>query len=258
MKHFILIAVCSVMLFLARAGAGANDSPIILQSIQDTDWYPIYYFSGKERRLEGLLIELVDRFFAEELDLQRLAVPRPWARAQREVEEGITDFFISTPTDDRKRYTLTTTIPLFRLYLNLYTYAHHPRLELIKKIRTVEDIKALDLVLVSNYGNGWHKSNIEEQGIFTQWVAGDDEIIRFLAMKRADAMIDVALPMNHRIEQLGLSDKLVKTDVIFGPIDFYIMIGKKSKYASRIDEINRALQRLQDQGVLQQIWSKYN
>ncbi len=256
MKQFFLIVFCTFILLGNRAVAA--DRPVILHSISDAEWYPIYSFSDHGQKLEGLLADLVHALFAGELQWQSLPRPRPWARAQREVADGQTDFFVTVPTESRKQYAQVTSIPLFRLYLNLYTYAGHPRLEAIQKIISVEDIKALDLVLVSNNGNGWHKSNMEDKGVKTQWVGGDNEIIRFLSMKRADAMIDVALPMNYRIEKMGLGDRLVRTDVAFGPIEFYVMVGKKSLYASRMNEINDALKRMQDKGILQQIWSKYD
>lgn len=255
MEQFRLFLL--VIFLLIGGHAKADDRPVILHSVSVADWYPIYHFSESGVQIEGLMADLLKALFIDELQWQPVSVARPWARAQREVAEGETDFFVSVPTKSRKQYALVTSIPLFRLYLNLYTYTDHPRLEAIKNVKTVEDIKSLDLVLVSNNGNGWHKANMEEKGVKTQWVAGDNEIIRFLAMKRADAMIDVALPMNYRITTLGLEDKVVKTDVTFGPIDFYLMVSKKSTYALKLDEINSALERMRDKGKLEQIWSNY-
>lgn len=245
------------LLMAAGTSAAADSRPVIRQAIDDSDWYPFYYYAGPERKLEGLMTEMVNALFVKELGWQLIFAERPWMRAQNEVEEGEADFFITIPTEARSRYALVTGIPLLRLYLNLYTYADHPRLEQLRNVRTAEDIRNLDLVLVSNRGNGWIRANMEEQGVKTQWVAGDEEIIRFLALKRADAMIEVAPAINHRIEEMGLTDSLVKTDVVFGPIDIYVMVGKKSKFALRIDEINSALQRMQAEGVFEKLWSGY-
>jgi polar amino acid transport system substrate-binding protein len=155
-------------------------------------------------------------------------------------------------------YAVPTRTPFFRLYLNLYTYADHPKEDLIRTVGSVEDLKRLDLVMVSNLGNGWHQTHIEEQGVTTQWVPGDEQIVRFLALKRADGMIEVAPSMNHLIEKMGMASQLVQTDVTFGPIDFHIMVSKKSPFASRINEIETALKKLQENGTFQQLWSKYN
>jgi polar amino acid transport system substrate-binding protein len=89
-------------------------------------------------------------------------------------------------------------------------------------------------------------------------VPGDEQIVRFLALKRADGMIEVAPSMNHLIEKMGMASQLVQTDVTFGPIDFHIMVSKKSPFASRINEIETALKKLQENGTFQQLWSKYN
>lgn len=257
MKCVIPVVLYLLMFMMMGRVAVADERPIILHSIAEDDWHPIYYYSGPEMRLEGLMAELIEALFVRELGWLPKTRPRPWARAQSEVEDGKTDFFVTIPTEAREEYAVATSIPLFHMQMNLYTYAGHPQLPLIQKVRTVEDIKELGLVLVSNQGNGWHRSNMEEKGVRTQWVRGDEEIIRFLSLKRADAMIDFALTMNHRIQELGLNEQLVQTDVIFGAIDLYVMVGKKSPFASRVEEINAALRRMRERGVFQRLWSKY-
>jgi len=238
--------------------AVSNDRPVILQSVADNEWAPIYYFSGPEQQLQGMMADLLDELFIKELNWEPKTIIRPWARAQMEVKEGDTDFFISIPTEARKEYSIVTKRPIYTFSFTLYTYAEHPKIELIRQIRSIEDLRKLDLLLVSNLGNGWFKANLEEKGIRTRWVAGDEEILNFLALKRADATVEIAASTDHLIKKIGLVDQIIKTEVTFGSSDFFVMVGKKSPFASRMNEINSALQRMHERGTIQKVWSNYN
>ena len=238
--------------------ASAGRPPTIVQSLNRDDWYPFYYRDAASGRLRGVWIDMLHLLFEKELGWRVRTVRRPWPRAQSEVRSGQTDFLITASTSARRRYALATAAPFFQLRLHLYTYAGHPRIEAIEKIRNVEDVKRLGLTLVSNQGNGWHREHMEERGVKTIYVMGDEQMVRFLALKRADGMVDVAPTMNHLIDRLGLRSRLVETDATFGPIDFYIMVGKKSPFSVKMAEINAALGRLRANGTLARIWEKYN
>lgn len=64
--------------------------------------------------------------------------------------------------------------------MGLYTYKDHPKLDEIKQIKEVIDIKKLNLKPISNLGNGWHKQNIDIYGIKTLYVKEDENIIQVL------------------------------------------------------------------------------
>lgn len=163
---------------------------------------PVYELEpGNESGWKGLFVELVEEIFAKELGYRVVIEQYPWKRAQQNVKEGIADITVSVPTAERLEYALKSDRPIYRMYLNIYTYAGHPKLAEIRKIKTVQDINSLKLKPVTNLGNGWHKENIDDAGVTTFYVPNDENLVQFLAFRRADIMIDAPLFMTPLISQ---------------------------------------------------------
>lgn len=220
---------------------------------------PLYELEpDNENGWKGLFIEIVDEIFTKELGYKLVVEQYPWKRAQQNVKEGKADITVSVPTAERLEYAFKSDKPILKMYLNVYTYAGHPKLKEIKEIKTVQDIIALKLKPVTNLGNGWHKENIEDEGVTTLYVPGDESLVQFLALKRADIMIDAPLFMNHLINEYKLGSKIVRTDVLFGPINFHLLVSKNSRYAELMPKIDKAIDKLALNGMLEQMSSKYS
>lgn len=252
-KIVLLVLVFSTYFYSSSTLA----QPAIEYATSAEEWHPFRYTEPAEKTSTGIFPDMLKLIFEQELDLQVTYKLRPWKRAQREVKMGSADFLLTIPTKERREYSVVTDYPLFQLYFNLFVYSNHPKLEKIKKIKSIDDIKALDLLLVSTSGNGWYKSNVAKKGIRTEIVKRDKHAAQFVASKRADGMIDVSLSMSPTIEAAGLSDLIELTEVTFGPIDFYIMLSKKSPYTALIAQINQAINKLHNNGEFNQVIDKY-
>ncbi|MCW9035738.1 MAG: transporter substrate-binding domain-containing protein [Rhodospirillales bacterium] len=220
------------------------------------NWEPAIYLDDSSQA-KGMFAELLNEIFVKEMKMKLVFKKRPWARAQRDVEIGNSDFLITVDSQERLKYSMKSATPLFLLYLNVYSYHGHEQLKEIENIKTVEDIIKLKLLVASNLGNGWHKENVEQKGVETTYIPTDESLARFVAAKRTDIMIDAPLTMNHLIKKLGLSSEIVMTPAKFGPLNFYLLVSKKSKHLHRLPEINQAISKLKQEGVLDQIISKY-
>jgi len=257
---FLLLSVCQS----ASAESSQNSFSEVIYSLPEGDWYPVHY-KGKTSidkiegcsEHEGLFIELLDEVFNKRLGVDLNCHPRPWKRAQANVKRGVADFLITVPTEDRLKYSVKSKQPIFQLFMHVYTYADHPLIENIKNIKTVQDIVRLGLIPVTNRGNGWHKENIDSYGASTHYVNLDEDIIKFLAAKRADIMIDAAITTNYKIKKLGLSSKLEFTEVRFGPLNFHILMSKKAKAVRLMPAIDAAIKSMIDRGVLEKTTQKY-
>ncbi|WP_354624975.1 hypothetical protein [Psychromonas sp. MME2] len=100
--------------------------------------------------------------------------------------------------------------------------------------------------------------NVEKKGVRTEIVKKDRYAARFVASKKVDGMINVAFSMSPIIAELGLSKEIELTNVRFGPVDFHLMMSKKSPYVSLMPEIDRALQKLKDNDQFTKIFAKYS
>lgn len=255
MKMFI--SYIAVLLFWLP-GAMAETPPAAVDTIHVA--YTIakpYAYSDEKEVFQGMLREIMDEVFTRELRVEIIAKHYPWARTQKCVENGTADIMVTLPTRERLTYSVATKQPLYSLHFYLYTYVGHNRIQEIGQIKNARDIKKMDLLSVSRLGNGWYKRNIASHGVRTHYITGSKSIFHFLALKRADIAIELAEVSNYMIEQLGLTSKLVMMDAKFGPEHFHILVGKKSRWSHRISEIDFAIKKLNTNGTIDGIVSKY-
>lgn len=223
------------------------------------DWYPIIYSDAEsELGYNGLYVEIIEELFVKRLGYNIKFLENPWKRAQQLVEDGEADFLITVATIDRLKYCVKTDFPVYNLFMGVYTYNGHSQIDEINKIKEIPDIKKMELIPVSNFGNGWHKQNIDVYGINTLYVKKDENIVKLLANKRADIMVDTIIPMNYEIKKHGLSNKIELTDVRFGPIEFHILLSKKTISSSSAKEINSAAVDLYNEGFFEKLAAKYS
>gem|GEM_PF-853416 len=239
--------------------SNAEERPVVIHAMSRNPWVPYYsYEEDKPNIPTGLFIDLTETLMGQELGLQIKRHLVPWKRAQEAVETGAADFLITIPTPARALYSVASEVPIHKMYLHLFTYAHHPKALDIAKIQTADDIKSLNLTLVAHRGDGWHRANIASKGVTVHYVNNDEQLPQFVAAKRADGMIDGALPMADYIHKHDLQDKVTRTNVRFGPLPFHILISRKSPLLNRIDEINAAIKRLEADGTLEKLAAKYD
>lgn len=220
-------------------------------------WPPVVYLDDNGRPA-GLYYDLLSEVLEKKLDMVIIPQQLPWKRCQTNVRDGESDFILTVATDERLDYAVKSELPFYELYLYVFTYSGHPKLPNIRSIQSASDIKALDLIAVTNLGNGWHKAHIDSAGVTTRYLRQEDNSLKFLANKRADIMIDGLISTQKAIRQLGLSDKVVPTEARFGPIRMHLLISKKSPHVTMMPEINRAFSELKKQGVIDQITDRYH
>ncbi len=235
--RILSLLVC--MLGFAHSLSAAENNKIGKISFASSEWQPFSYEDRGERK--GLYIDILKQVFEVELGGELHCQFSPWKRAQLKVKTGIADFLVTVPTDKRLEYAIKSEHPILQLYLYVYTYKDHPRLDAIQTISSGMDIKRLNLTPVTNFGNGWHKNNIDKYGVKTIYVPNEENAFRFLALKRADITIEPLYAASFQIKNYGLTDKILPTRARFGPIVFHLLLSKKSPYAGKIKEIDRAI-----------------
>jgi len=253
-KYKILLVLMVFVVSVSQAIAVAKEKKNIVFTF--SNWVPMVYMDGFGRG-QGVLVDIAREVFEKELGLNLICIERPWKRAQLQVEKGDSDFIITVATASRKKYALAGKHVFYTLPLYIYTYAGHEKLGAIHKIQSVRDIKELRLKPVTNLGNGWHKDNVDAYGINTHYVGKEDNILLFLAMKRADIMIDAVVPTNYLIKEMELSQKIVLTKSRFSQVDFHLLLSRKSQYVSWMDRIDSAFEKAEKSGRIQNIISGY-
>lgn len=254
-----LFCISALLLLLAFTITGYSQAatPAVIYAVGPQS-IPIYEPEPEdENGWKGLFIEIAEMLFTEDLGYDLVVEQYPWKRAQQIIKDGLADVTITIPTPERLEYALKSKQPVFQMHLYVYTYADHPKLNEIRKIKTVRDIFALDLKAVANLGNGWFKENIEDAGVMASYVPDDEDLVQFLALKRADIMIDAPLFMNTLIKKLELESKIVRTEALFGPLNFHLLVSKKSRYADLMPQIDKSIETLAQDGRFEELASRY-
>lgn len=250
-QFFSYIFVAGILLAAVLKPAAAGEIVFAV-----SDWRPMAY-QDETGQARGLLVEIAREVMEKEMGLDLAVRFLPWKRAQKEVEFGKSDFLITVPTKARKAYAAVSGQVFYRLPLHIYTWAGHPKRREIDAIRTAEDIKRLNLVPVTNLGNGWHREQVDAQGIETHYAGKEENILFLLAYKRADIVIDAVVPTNYLIRKYGLNRKVELTRSRFSQVEFHLLMGKRSGFAGRMPLFDAAFERARQRGAIRAIAERY-
>ena len=182
----------------------------------------------------------------------------PWGRCQDNVKNGDCSAMITVPTPERLRYSATHKDPFYLKGMHVFTYRNHPRLDYIRSIKTLDDIKAGGLSVVTYRGNGWNDRNIRSRGIKVYETPQLKSVWRMLANKRGDIVIEwpVAAWEDIRKNEVG-ADAIVQTDVTFDPMPFHLMICKESPLVGILPGFNEVILEMKASGRIREIVEKY-
>lgn len=206
---------------------------------------------------KGLFVEIIHEILTEEMGYTVEHHQLPWKRAQALVKSGELDFMITNKTDERSKYALFSENPMYVLQTTIYTHKEHPRLNEIMQIKSIDDIKSLNLKVIGALGNGWMKKNIESQGIQTHYTEDLDNALKMIARKRGDITLELQPTTNLYIQKLELQDKIHNTGIAVGEWRMHFALSKKFKNPEVVNLFSKSLEKLQKNGRLQEIAAPY-
>lgn len=247
-----LLAVCLLGLFVAPRPAAAAGSLLLID-------YPEYwpFFSRTDDgEMTGFFYEIV----TEALNSMGIVTrwrAYPWARCQANVAAGESEAMVTVPTPERLIYSETHPDPFYMKRLNVFTYRDHPRLHEIERMKTLDDIKAANLTVVTYVRNGWNDRNIRSRGIKVYETPLIKSVWRMLAVHRGDIAIEWPVAAWADIRDTGVTADVVQTDVTFDPMPFHLMIGKRSTQTRLLPEFNRIILEMKKSGRIEEIVAKY-
>ena len=115
----------------------------------------------------------------------------------------------------------------------------------------MQEIKGLT---VGTYlGDGWAKTHLGEIGVQIDYSADMQSVLRMLAAKRTDIIVQTDIDTLGQIKTMGLTDTIIMMPNTLSYTPYYLMLGKHSKYLNRIPEIDKTLRQMKADGSLQNI-----
>lgn len=203
--------------------------------------------------MQGILIDVLTEALQKRMGIQLVHEGYPWARAQILVKQGQADAFVTVPTPERRTYTEVNQEPVVLATFNIFTSVKNPRLDALKTVETISQLKNFNLV--HYLGSGWAKKNLAEMNV--DWANTLDQSLLFLAKGRADALIDVSQVIQYAIRNLKLNDQLVKLPNVIDSSPFNLCIGKTSPYVNILSKVDQTLRKMKKDGALDKIYEKY-
>lgn len=249
-RCFVLSLLC-VVLMCAPASAG----PRVL-TIDYPDFWP-FFTRASDGEMTGFFYEIVSEAM-ESLGVETQWDEYSWKRCQSNVRHGLAEAMITVPTPERLEYAATHQDPFYLKTLNVFTYKEHPRLEVIRSLKTLDEIGLAELTVITYAGNGWNKKNIESRGINTLHTSYIRDSWRMLAERRGDIVIEWPFAAWAEIRKTGESaDLIMQTGATFAPMPFHLMINRESPEAELLPAFNKAIIDMKKSGRIDEIVARY-
>jgi len=218
----------ALMLMPAVADPRPSKPGQFILAVGDEQWSMIQTWDDKGA-FDGLYAFFLRRL-SEKMEWESSFWPLPWVRAQKSVETGEADALIAVASPARLEYAIAMEDPVFSLFFTIYYSVDHERAAEIRNIKTLDDIKKMGFTTVSNRGNGWHTEHVEGIGIPTTYVLDDTSMLRFLAARRADIIIDTPLSMRPKIQGMGMDNQLVGTGARIDETRLVLLLSRRSRW----------------------------
>lgn len=232
--------------------AFAIQSPLVLAYPE----YQPFFYRDASGGMRGFFYEIVTEAF-ERLDVKSVWQDCPWKRCQLYVRAGEADAMITVPTVERAEYTMTHPEPFYEKSLKVFTYEGHPRMQEILALQSLDDILDGRFTVITYIGNGWHADNVESRGIQTYATPNLVNVWKMLENNRGDLVIEWPYAAWNHIEECCDESRFIETDVELDSMPFHLLISKNSKYVGILDEFNRSIREMKNDGTIRELVGKY-
>ena len=243
-------------------------SIFLILSLSSTCWAePLRYvftqykpanFIDYQGKPSGFFVEIIREALENRLGVELEMKVYPWKRCQAMVVNGKADMITTIPTEGRLDYTVLVNSPIWIKRYMLYTYADHPNLKRMNKIKGVEDLQKENFAVISYIGNNWSKTELEDKGVRVMNAPTVESMYRMLSGKRGDLLVEDPVLVAPTLAALGFAGQIVQTQGIIGESRFYPLIGKKSPFAALAPKFERVLREMWDDGTIARIMAAYN
>ncbi|AMK11094.1 substrate-binding periplasmic protein [Pseudodesulfovibrio indicus] len=251
----LLASLCLALVLMLGLPLAADAGSGLPLRVAYPDYWP-FFSRNEDGIMQGFFYDIVSEA------LNRMGIGSewrdyPWSRCQALVQSGEADAMVTVPTAERLVYTATHADPFYLKKLKVFTYAGNPRLDEIRRIKSIDDIFDLGLTVVTYHGNGWNDKYIRSRGIKTYESPRIKNIWLMLANQRGDIAIEWPMAAWPLIDEGGVSKAIVETDVSLEAMPFHLLVSRRSPYAARMDEFNEFIKKMQAEGRIDRIISKY-
>lgn len=216
--------------------------------------YTPFSFRGPQG-MRGILVDLLEELLGRRLGLATEHQGYPWLRAQSLVETGQRDAICTVPTQARLAYAEASVEPVLIAPIKLFVRADHTRRAELATVRSVAQLRALDLTVLSYVGNGWAQEQL--QGCRVDWGGTFTEALRKLIAGRGDVMVENTVSMQHTLAGLKDGRQISMLEHKLADTRFHLLIGKHSPHLARLADFDSALRQYRQEAAYTQVFNTY-
>jgi polar amino acid transport system substrate-binding protein len=256
-KVFIIICYSSSLFAQTLPNKSSKEikkTPKIVASAIDwafDPWKPFHHYNSKSKIASGVIVDLVKEVLLKELSLSLKYSQVPWARAQYQVKNGSSDFLVTVPTVERKKYGIASKNPIYLLENKVFYHLSTKKKDIIAKWNSIKQIKSSGIKGVTQKGDGWWKENLK--GLKTEYVTGAYKVLKMLENGRADFAIMSDVEAKSAMTQYKMDSKKFTSGLTVESSAFHFLLSKKSKHHGLINKIDGTILKLKKSGRLKEI-----
>jgi len=215
------------------------------------DAWPPFRIISEDDKYSGIDFEFLDEL-SKELDSSMDYQRYPWSRSLAKMKGGTSDLISGiAKTEERQKYIQYSNKPYYICSTVFYVLKGNEN-----KIEEYDDLKKFKLGYVSNsvYFDKFDK----DDSLNKKSISSELELIRMLAYKRVEVMIGTDCQVDYDISRLGFNELISKANYKPGnEVSLYIGVSKESPLINKMDEINKAIEKLLEENKVQEISKKY-
>lgn len=235
------------------AGNGMSQSePAVIKLVYFHD-YPPFSWKDDGDPVKGIFVDILAELFERRLKVDVHHTGLPWGRAQQLVRQGDADAMCTVLTPERESYCLAVDHPVMRVSMRLYSRKDHPRIDELRKVRSLDDLASFRLA--SYIGNGWAERNLGQFDV--TWTRTLEQTMKMVALGRVDLSVDPEPVAAYFLRELGYTDRLELTGGGLELVEFKLLIRRNSPFVNRLAELNQTIAAMHLDGTVKKIQDAY-
>jgi polar amino acid transport system substrate-binding protein len=245
-----LRVVYAVTIFLSASPIYAGE-PFVFSYSEN---FPPFSWTENKQNL-GIINDVVNEALVKRLKLKVRYQAAPWVRAQRMVQNGTADAFITVVSEKRKTYTIANSEPIISISLSFFVVKDFQKVDQLRHAQSFEELK--EFRFVSNHGNGLWEEKLK--GMNVEWLNDRFKIPFFILAGRGDIWPELSHVGRYVIKRADAKAAVVEIPIKI-PIpthNFFLQIGKKSAYLNIIPRFDETIREMKKEGVTQKIEERY-
>ncbi|MBI9092065.1 MAG: transporter substrate-binding domain-containing protein [Desulfobacterium sp.] len=232
--------------------AGKTLFPRELKLVYFHDFEPLSWKS-ENGEMKGIYIDFMNETLKKRLKIEISHEGYPWARAQKMVQMGRADGFVTFPSQERKKYTRVSREVLTYGEHRIYTAIDSPMIPQLQQANSLGELR--EFQFVDYIGNGWAKETFKGMNVI--WVPTMDRVFEVLAGRKKLIHIGLTPVIRYLIKQGGHADKVCELPQPLDRVPIHLCIGVQSPFTKIIPEFDRVFKEMKKDGTYQNIFERY-